>query len=66
MSSRLLLLLSLVAISPSLHSQQLQQATHTQVQAETGQQVYAEYCAVCHLTALSGSFEAFFVPENPK
>ena len=35
MSSRLLLLLSLVAISPSLHSQQLQQATHTQVQAET-------------------------------
>ena len=58
MSSRLLLLLSLVAISPSLHSQQLQQATHTQVQAETGQQVYAEYCAVCHLTDLSGSFEA--------
>ena len=58
MRPRLLFLLALAAISPLLQSQQLQQATHSQAQAESGEQVYAENCAACHLSDLTGSFEA--------
>ena len=59
MLARLLLLLTtLAAVSPVVESQQLQQASHSEVQAAEGQQVYSQYCSACHLSNLTGSFEA--------
>ena len=59
MLARLLLLLTtLAAVSPVVKSQQLQQASHSEVQAAEGQQVYSQYCSACHLSNLTGSFEA--------
>ena len=59
MLARLLLLLTtLAAVSPVVRSQQLQQASHSEVQAAQGQQVYSQYCSACHLSDLTGSFEA--------
>ena len=55
---RLLLLTTLAAVSPVVNSQQLQQASHSEVQAAQGQQVYSQYCSACHLSNLTGSFEA--------
>ena len=58
MLARLLLLTMLAAVSPVVKSQQLQQASHSEVQAAQGQQVYSQYCSACHLSNLTGSFEA--------
>ena len=57
MLARLFLLI--VAVIPSiLNGQQLQQATFTDNQAQTGASVYSQSCAACHLPDLTGSFEA--------
>ncbi|MBM89073.1 MAG: alcohol dehydrogenase [Gammaproteobacteria bacterium] len=54
---RLFLLIAAV-LSPLLHGQQLQQASYTESQAGSGQIVYTQNCAACHLPDLTGSFEA--------
>ena len=53
-----LLLLAFAIFSPILCGQQLQQATYTETQAEAGLEIYTQSCAVCHLSDLTGSFEA--------
>ena len=53
-----LLLLLIVLFSPMLRAQQLQQATYSESQAQTGLEIYVQNCAVCHLSDLTGSFEA--------
>ncbi len=58
MLARLLLLTTLAAVSPVIKSQQPQQASHSAVQAAEGEQVYSQYCSACHLSDLTGSFEA--------
>lgn len=40
------------------HGQELQQATFSQLQASRGETLYQQNCAACHLTDLTGSFEA--------
>lgn len=57
MQARLLLLISII-FSPILFGQQLQQATYSESQAASGQSLYTQSCSVCHLTDLTGSFEA--------
>ena len=57
MQARLLLLIAVV-FSPMLHGQQLQQASYTESQAQSGQSLYIQSCAACHLPDLTGSFEA--------
>lgn len=57
MQARLLLLIALV-YSPLLWGQQLQQASYSDSQAASGQTLYAQNCAACHLPDLTGSFEA--------
>ena len=57
MQPRLLLLIAVV-FTPLLHGQQLQQASYTDSQAQSGESLYIQSCAACHLPDLTGSFEA--------
>ncbi|MDG2141026.1 MAG: cytochrome c, partial [Gammaproteobacteria bacterium] len=53
-----LLLPLIVLLSPMLRAQQLEQATYSEPQAQTGLEIYVQNCAACHLSDLTGSFEA--------
>lgn len=51
-------------LAHSVSGQSLQQASFTQSQADTGQQVYNDECALCHLANLQGSFEAIALNDT--
>ncbi len=53
-----LLALACMLASASTLAQELQQANFEEGQAERGELLYQQNCASCHLTDLSGSFEA--------
>ncbi len=50
--------LTALALAPSLAVGQIASAAYTSAEADAGQPIYEQMCATCHMSNLTGSFEA--------